>query len=71
MIRQRPIAVLVEVPDSTIHPRAQAANPIIEATERSISALRMMKVMIRAMMIFSTDRTKRLTWFSTVRNAGE
>ena len=35
--------------------RVQAARPIMEATERSISALMMMKVMARATMIFSMD----------------
>ena len=53
-------AVAIEAPASTIHPRAHAASPIIDATERSISALMMMKAMIKAMMTFSIDSAKRL-----------
>ncbi len=41
-----------------------------EATERSISALMMMKVMASATMIFSIDSWNRLIWFCSVRNCG-
>ena len=52
-------AVGIETPASTSHPRAHAASPIIEATERSISALMMMNAMIKAMMTFSIESVKR------------
>ena len=42
-------------PCKNSQPNAQADIPIIDATDRSISALRITKVMIRAMMIFSMD----------------
>ncbi len=43
---------------------------MIEATERSISALMMTRVMISATMIFSIESWKRLIWFWIVRNSG-
>ena len=52
-------AVGIETPASASHPRAHAASPIIEATERSISALMMMNAMIKAMMTFSIESVKR------------
>ncbi len=57
------------MPPSTITPKAQAESPIIEPTDRSISALMMTKAMTRAMMIFSTESWKRLIWFETVRKS--
>jgi len=43
---------------------------MIEATERSISALRMTRVMTSATMIFSMESWNRLIWFCSVRNSG-
>ena len=71
MKRQARIAAGMGTPCCTSQPRAQAESPIIDATERSISAFRMTKVMMRATMTFSIERAKRLTWFSVVRKDGE
>ena len=60
MKRQARIAAGMGTPCWTSHPRAQADSPIIDATERSISAFRMTKVMMRATMTFSIERAKRL-----------
>ena len=45
----------------------QAARPMIEATERSISPLMMISVMVSATMIFSIDSWNRFTMLSTPR----
>ena len=47
--------------------RTQAARPITEATDRSISPLMMISVMISATMIFSIDSWNRFTMLSTPR----
>ena len=45
----------------------QAARPMTEATERSISPLMMTSVIISATMLFSIDSWNRLTMFPTPR----
>jgi len=49
------------------HAITQAASPMIEATDRSISPLMMISVMTSATMIFSIESWNRFTMFSTPR----
>ena len=64
------IAQSALTPLFTSQPNAQAASPIIEPTERSISALMMTKVMASATITFSIESWKRLIWLARVMNCG-
>ncbi len=71
MIRHKPKASIIGVPDSTNQPNTQAERPIIEATDRSISAFRIIKTMTKATMIFSIDNSNILIWLSMLRKDSE
>ena len=53
-------AIVIGIPDSTNQPKAHAERPIIDATDKSISALIIIFAIINAIITFSIDKTKRL-----------
>src|SRR5690606_17820597 len=60
-----------ETPFWTSQPKAQAARPIIDPTDRSISALTMISVIASATTTFSIESWNRLIWLATVRYCGD
>ena len=58
--RQMASAAGMGTPCWISQPSAQADSPIIDATDRSISPLRMMKAMMRTTITFSIERANRL-----------
>ena len=71
IIRHSTIDIIIGLPDSTSQPKAQAESPIIEATERSISALMIINTITRAIIIFSIDNSKIFIWLSMLRKDSE